>query len=132
MSTTRRQQAPIPHGTITGYNYYRCSCDACRRAKADAQRAGDADRRRRLPEMFDQLPHGSISTYRNWGCRCDPCTAEQARNLAAKYEERKLRLARNPDLVPHGRAATYKGWGCRCDPCYEANRLAERKRKVAR
>lgn len=79
----------VPHGTVNGYNNYRCSCDACRRAKADAQRAGNAGRKQRLPEMFDQLQHGLKSTYVNWGCRCEPCSEANRLTCREHYAKRK-------------------------------------------
>ena len=36
----------MQHGTVTGYRYHRCRCDACRRANTDSMR--DA-RQRRTP-----------------------------------------------------------------------------------
>jgi hypothetical protein len=43
----------LPHGTISGYKWYRCRCDACRRANADYQR----DYMQRKPQQ--QLLHAA-------------------------------------------------------------------------
>lgn len=57
----------VPHGTVSGYDYWKCKCDACRRAAADHQWATKRRRRGLTPDDLTALgiPHGDLSTYTN-------------------------------------------------------------------
>lgn len=87
METTRT----VPHGTVNGYNNYRCRCDECRHAGSVYQEA----RRRRAgqkpwAEAFDHLKRHGWNRYKRGGCRCAICKA------AAAAQKRRQR-ANNAD-----------------------------------
>lgn len=70
---------PLPegderHGTVNGYNNWRCRCEACSAAGARFNAAAKQERRKRgLPEGDGR--HGTVNGYTNWGCRCTDCKA---------------------------------------------------------
>lgn len=68
------------HGTPSGYSYYGCRCDVCRRGNRERHRRMREDRQQRLHEA----PHGTPGGYVNWGCRCGDCTAAYSQYQRAK------------------------------------------------
>lgn len=64
------------HGTYTGYNYYGCSCERCRKANSDYINERKAIWRASVPDHV----HGSFNGYNNYGCRCDECMEAQREN----------------------------------------------------
>jgi hypothetical protein len=77
---------PLVHGTIAGYNYYRCGCAECcaanteycywQRQKRLGRRYKDRNGRWVAPAAPPEGPieHGKFGTYCNWGCGCELCT----------------------------------------------------------
>lgn len=72
------------HGTVAGYNYWRCRCAECRAASTRDVARRYAERlaarvlvlgRWYAPRAYR---HGSYNTYKNWGCRCSECTRANA------------------------------------------------------
>jgi len=69
------------HGTINGYNNYKCRCPMCKQAWADYMRDLNHRRGRHQPmeqylqELRDRpLPaHGTESRYIKYKCRCNEC-----------------------------------------------------------
>ena len=54
--------APIPHGTTTGYNHHKCRCQPCRDARAQYQR----DRRESQPVRVHQSRPSSVPIEPLW------------------------------------------------------------------
>lgn len=83
----------IPHGTVSGYNYHRCRCDECRRAKREYARGYDVrvDQRGEQKRRADaNLKHpcescGTLCSRRARVCRL----CEQAARRAAMDERRR-------------------------------------------
>jgi hypothetical protein len=42
----RQKASKIPHGTVSGYSYWKCRCELCRAANAKAQREYQQKRRK--------------------------------------------------------------------------------------
>jgi hypothetical protein len=95
------------HGTVNGYNYWRCRCEECKAANAEYRRAGRND-----PDR----PHGTLSMY-GLGCRCRACRV--ARRDKGREHRRKKKGLPTPEWV-HGTTNGYINWGCRCDGCKAA------------
>ena len=98
------QFADIPHGTIGGYNNYKCRCADCRKANtARCQRYRDANRdkvneyaakvRARL-RGTEPPNHGTHHAYCNYGCRCSLCKEAQ------REYHRKRRATKLAEVVP--------------------------------
>lgn len=72
------------HGTVSGYEYWRCRCEQCRTAVREAKRQYGGYQPRPCDE---DIPHGTRSKYRR-GCRCEFCVTakrEQARQHYRKH-----------------------------------------------
>lgn len=68
------------HGSPSGYNYWKCRCDACRAKNAEKSarfRANHVEVGAIDPVTgrftVPGAPHGSAGGYSNYGCRCDDC-----------------------------------------------------------
>lgn len=70
-SMKRRKQ--IPHGTVSGYNYWGCRCDKCQDARREYY--GMESRIEYLARVFKE--HGARA-YVSGRCRCDDCRAHSA------------------------------------------------------
>jgi hypothetical protein len=121
---------PTPHGTVNGYNNYRCRCDLCREAIRAYQPLKDAIERHRRAVLgirpWDQYlaeiepRHGTESRYRK-GCRCTSCRSQAS-------AERAHRRRTHP-VICHKSASSYAN-GCRCADCREATRLYHQQRRA--
>lgn len=69
----------MKHGSPSGYIYWKCKCDECRKANTKkshkfrecqvaAATLGGNGRR-----YVENAPHGTPGGYTNYGCRCDEC-----------------------------------------------------------
>ncbi len=128
----------IPHGTISGYSYWKCRCQQCAEASRTYARQALTRRKKRLAAYPDSPSHGTPSAY-NAGCRCTPC-----REAWTSYH-RQLRARLAPEIIAnpadhrHGTEFGYR-CGCRCTPCTVAkqaknkitNAALEQRRKAER
>lgn len=85
MAGTKKPTKPkraARHGTITGYRYDSCRCDACR--KAHARHTAEVLRVKKEQPVDPGDPrHGTLNFYNYHGCRCEPCReAKRASNRA--------------------------------------------------
>lgn len=86
------------HGTVTGYDYYRCRCAACKEAWREYNIELRANRKASRPDPRVHPPQCAVSaaTYRNWGCRCCGCCAA---NTAKMRRFRDLRKMQNKETT---------------------------------
>lgn len=76
------------HGTVAGYDLYRCKCEPCLRVKQESRERGQASRRASgLPEGDPR--HGTLTGYKGWGCKCARCRKANA-DYAAESKRRKV------------------------------------------
>lgn len=113
---------PIHHGTVQGYNYYGCRCEACTQARRDYY-----GHRPRAELMTAK--HGTETYYQKYGCRCDAC-------MAAAREAKRRRRERSRVPCSHGCGRLVDGINRRnpdkppeCPPC--ATQRIWRERRAA-
>ncbi|QCW22065.1 hypothetical protein SEA_YAKULT_61 [Gordonia phage Yakult] len=82
--TVMRIPAQLIHGTLMGYRYHHCHCEACRQANTDYCRR---QREKRLARGIPKHVHGTANGYGNYGCRCSRCYAA----WSAKMKQRTRR-----------------------------------------
>ena len=77
--TAPRHDAPLrrpkfrkgcPHGTLSGYNYWKCSCTRCRAAKSDYDRTKRYRHAQREGLASATIQHGLRVTPTAWRCDC--------------------------------------------------------------
>lgn len=106
----------MEHGTSSGYNKYKCRCDACKDYHAEKRKRYI----QKLKHLFITNPksfkHGEHKTYVA-GCRCMSCL-EASKLVTAK--SRKNVHPRNMPKDKHGTIGGYKYWKCRCPSCSTA------------
>lgn len=143
------------HGTVTGYVYHRCRCEACHSAYTTWRRNKYGHRPAAEYNAERAAKHGTESRSKH--CRCDACREASARARQARRERRKIPCERcgqprtNPldsrssarvtglcnscwreeNAVKHGSLTMYTVHRCRCEPCRAAER-AYRKDLAAR
>jgi hypothetical protein len=73
----------VPHGTVSGYDYWGCRCNACARTKSARNRELYVQGRK---VYGGPVPHGTRNGYSNYKCRCAECrgawSASRARERA--------------------------------------------------
>jgi hypothetical protein len=112
------------HGTVSGYRYWNCRCELCRRAHADYSRG---TRARAAAKGIRESLHGTVTGYRYWRCRCARCKRAVADQM--DMDRTKARRKGIPDMV-HGTASGYVYWGCRCHICTGARSEYDRQRRA--
>lgn len=70
----------IPHGRPSAWQYHKCRCDICTRARR-AYKRRERDRQLAAPTVTAE--HGTILAYRQ-GCRCPACMRASAGEMAAR------------------------------------------------
>lgn len=73
------------HGTESGYSYWRCRCERCRKAWATAH-AAHRDDARSAP--VPRRHHGTRYGYTYYACRCFPCRQAQSDYSKARADGR--------------------------------------------
>ena len=84
------------HGTLNGYEYHRCRCDACRaannRRNAVRRAKGSVPLKIHLARVHakaQHIEHGTSWAYEGKGCRCDLCReARRERGVEQRYRRR--------------------------------------------
>lgn len=87
-------QREIPHGTVSGYTYWCCRCDACREAKNRYQREHGYNRRvglrkqqKEAAELAERHPCRCGRLISRQAARCPECRAADRREETRKYRE---------------------------------------------
>ena len=68
----------LPHGTQSGYSYWKCRCPECRAAARAWEARKRASRKARALAGDPAVPHGTVGGYSKWSCRCTECKAAAA------------------------------------------------------
>lgn len=72
-----RDVPPAAHGTITGYNYWKCRCERCTEKNREYHQA----RRKTAGTLpMPASAHGTDNGYKYYKCRCDECRFAYARS----------------------------------------------------
>ncbi|MCU4436125.1 hypothetical protein KTH93_11660 [Acinetobacter bereziniae] len=124
----QRRGTSVRHGLISGYQHYKCRCEACKEAKR-VYELKRKQNRGELPSEFvgpKQIQHGTFTAYSYHKCRCEVCAA-----FMRGYQSRTNTLSDNTDFIPdddlnekqhaHGTAESYS-FGCNCDLCLKVGR----------
>jgi len=75
------------HGTLSGYTYYKCRCDKCKKNFSGYRAKLRKKYMKKSPEKDKLLKHGDASTYTNYGCHCDKCRAAKMK-VQREYRKR--------------------------------------------
>lgn len=132
-----------PHGSRSGYSYYRCECTACKAATTENQELHSFIKSKlvldeqgrhisRLLGTKKHPKHGSRSGHSVYGCECDKCMSymrslvqKKRHGLKAQREEIDGRMVSTVlgtrGHPKHGTAQGYVDYFCRCVPCTKAN-----------
>ena len=120
----------IRHGSISGYQHYKCRCGECCHAKREYEKNLKLKKLKNIPELIGPKPikHGTHNAYTNRGCRCEICSAfirgyrmgYNKINKEAELEE----IEDMPMLEKDRQHGTAEGFsfGCSCNLCLTKGR----------
>ncbi len=80
----REKGIEIKHGTVTGYQWYKCRCSLCKGVHRDYLEEYSV----RVLETLKLEDHGSYKAYRV-GCRCEVCKEFKSQKAKEYWDRRK-------------------------------------------
>ena len=138
------QRKPLRHGTLSGYQHYKCRCGKCRQAKRNYELNLKVRKGEKIPELVGPKPiaHGTSNSYQYYKCRCDICCAfmrgfrlGSKGKLSPQVELERQHtpvIERKPESYERKRvcgSAEAYSFGCTCELCL-TNGRSEYLRKV--
>ncbi|WP_288384310.1 hypothetical protein [uncultured Acinetobacter sp.] len=135
--STQGKRKPLTHGTLSGYQHYKCRCNKCRAVKLAYEKKLKEQKGLKKPELVGPKPiaHGTSNSYQYYGCRCEICSAfMRGYRLGSKCES-ALQVKPEGELTPViqikseeyerqrtcGSAEAYS-FGCTCELCMTEGR----------
>lgn len=130
------QRKSVEHGTLSGYQHYKCRCNACKTAKKTYEKNLKKNGQK-LPFVGPIKPkHGTFKAYSYEKCRCEICSAfmrgyREGLKYRSYRSDQEIVEAKsdnnfetNKEVINKcGSAAAYS-FGCTCDLCLTQGRDA--------